>query len=101
MLAGGFRRERQKFDRSAAAASATLLALAALALLVPAVFHFVAEGAVAHATLTPEREVLIERSLSLEIAVVLFVSYLLSLWFTLKTHRHLYTGGAEEHEHRK
>ena len=101
MVAGGFRRERQKFDRSAAAASATLLSLAALALLVPAVFHFVAEGAVARATLTPEREVLIERSLSLEIAIVLFVSYLLSLWFTLKTHKHLYTGGAEEHEHEK
>jgi len=45
--------------------------------------------------------VLIERSLSLEIAVVLFVSYLLSLWFTLKTHKHLYTGAAEEHEHEK
>ena len=101
MVAGGFRRERQKFDRSAAAASATLLSLAGLALLVPAVFHFVAEGAVARATLTPEREVLIERSLSLEIAIVLFVSYLLSLWFTLKTHKHLYTGGAEEHEHEK
>src|SRR5204862_6010805 len=32
MLAGGLRREKQKFDRSAAAASSTLLALAALAL---------------------------------------------------------------------
>ena len=101
MVAGGVTRERQKFDRSAAAASATLLSLAALALLVPAAFHFVAEGAVARAALTPERELFIERSLSLEIAIVLFVSYLLSLWFTLKTHRHLYTGGAEEHEHEK
>jgi len=55
MLAGGLRREKQKFDRSAAAASSTLLALAALALLVPAVFHLVAEGAVAHHTLTPDR----------------------------------------------
>src|SRR5262245_62953284 len=55
MLAGGLHREKQKFDRSAAAASSTLLALAAIALLVPAVFHFVAEGAVAHQTLTPDR----------------------------------------------
>jgi Ca2+:H+ antiporter len=101
MVAGGIRRERQKFDRAAAGASATLLSLAALALLVPAAFHFVAEGAVASASLTHEREVLIERSLSLEIAIVLFVSYLLSLWFTLKTHKHLYTGAAEEHEHEK
>ncbi len=99
MVAGGFSRERQKFDRVAAAASATLLALAALALLIPAVFHFIAEGAVASATLTRAREASLERTLSLEIAVVLFVSYLLSLLFTLRTHRHLYTGGAEEHEH--
>jgi Ca2+:H+ antiporter len=32
-----------------------------------------------------------ERELSLEISVVLFVIYLLSLVFTLKTHRHLVT----------
>ena len=101
MVAGGVTRERQKFDRAAAAASATLLSLAALALLVPAAFHFVVEGEVARSALTPEREVAIERTLSLEIAVVLFVSYLLSLWFTLKTHKHLYTGAAEEHEHEK
>jgi len=100
MLAGGLRREKQKFDRSAAAASSTLLALAALALLVPAVFHLVAEGAVAHHTLTPDREVLTEHALSLEIAVVLFVSYLLSLLFSLRTHKHLYAGAATEHEHK-
>ena len=99
MFLGGVGRERQKFDRSAAGASATLLSLAALALLVPAVFHFVAEGAVASAALTVERERALERTLSLEIAIVLFVAYILSLWFTLRTHKHLYTGGAEEHEH--
>ena len=100
MLAGGFRREKQKFDRSAAAASSTLLALAALAMLVPAVFHFVAEAEVAHQKLTPGREVDLERTLSLEIAIVLFVSYLLSLLFSLRTHKHLYAGAATEHEHK-
>lgn len=100
MLAGGLRREKQKFDRSAASASSTLLALAALALLVPAVFHLVAEHAVALESITPGREVDLERSLSLEIAVVLFVSYLLSLLFSLRTHKHLYAGAATEHEHK-
>jgi len=99
IVAGGFRRERQRFDRSAASASSTLLALAALALLVPAVFHFVAEGEVARHALAPARELAIERTLSLEIAVVLFVSYLLSLLFSLRTHKHLYAGAAAEHEH--
>jgi Ca2+:H+ antiporter len=55
---------------------------------------------VARHSLTPVREVEIERTLSLEIAIVLFVSYLLSLLFSLRTHKHLYTGGAEEHEHK-
>lgn len=99
MVAGGAKRERQTFDRSAAAASSTLLMLAAIALVVPAVFHFVAESAVASQALTREREVLIERSLSLEISLVLFVTYVLSLFFTLRTHKHLYTGAAEEHAH--
>ena len=100
MVAGGVGRERQKFERSAAAASSTLLALAALALLVPAAFHLVAEGAVARATLTRAGEVHLERGLSLQIAIVLFAAYLLSLLFTLRTHRHLYTGAAAEHEDR-
>lgn len=99
MVVGGARRERQTFDRAAAAASSTLLLLAALALVVPAVFHFIAEGAVAHQTLTPAREVALERTLSLEIAVVLAVAYLLSLLFTLRTHAHLYVGADTGHAH--
>src|SRR6185295_10891647 len=67
VVAGGFRRERQSFDRSAAAVGSTLLALAAIGLVVPAMFHFVADAAVQHLTLTPAREQLIERALSLEI----------------------------------
>jgi Ca2+:H+ antiporter len=44
------------------------------------VFHALGPGAAA------------ERGLSLEIALVLFVTYLLSLVFSLRTHRHLYVG---------
>jgi len=94
VLAGGAKRERQTFDRAAAAAGSTLLALAAVGLLVPALFHVVAEGAVRSATLTAARETAIERGLSLEISIVLFAIYLLSLVFSLRTHRHLYAGHA-------
>ena len=97
MVCGGARRERQKFDRAAAAASATLLTLAAIALVVPAAFHVVAEHAVKEEKLTAAAEAALEHDLSLDIALVLFVAYLLSLLFTLKTHAHLYTGAAEEH----
>ena len=92
LLLGGLGREKQGFDRAAAAAGSTLLALAAIGLVVPAVFHMVADRAVEGALLTPEREVASERSLSLLIAIVLFATYLLSLLFSLRTHRHLYAG---------
>ncbi len=92
ILAGGMRRERQTFDRSAAAAGSTLLGLAAIGLLVPAMFHFVAEDAVQSATLTPARVLVLERGLSLDISVVLLAAYVLSLLFSLRTHRHLYAG---------
>jgi Ca2+:H+ antiporter len=94
LLVGGLGRERQTFDRAAAAAGSTLLALATIGLVVPAVFHLVADHAVESAVLTPAREIASERSLSLLIAGVLFVAYLLSLLFSLRTHRHLYAGQA-------
>jgi Ca2+:H+ antiporter len=49
---------------------------------------------VQRASISPARELAIERSLSLEISIVLFVVYLLSLLFSLRTHRHLYAGQA-------
>jgi Ca2+:H+ antiporter len=73
---------------------ATLLALAGIGLVIPALYHAVASGAVARATLTAAQEALRERDLSFEIAVVLFVAYALSLVFALGTHRHLYAGTA-------
>jgi Ca2+:H+ antiporter len=92
ILAGGFRRERQSFDRSAAAVGSTLLALAAIGLAIPALFHWSAEAAVARSTLTAAHGASLERGLSLEIALVLLVVYGLSLLFSLRTHRHLYSG---------
>jgi Ca2+:H+ antiporter len=99
LLAGGLKRERLTFDRAAAAAGSTLLALAAIGLVVPAMFHVIATSAVASAELSQGREALLERSLSLEIAVVLFVAYVLSLVFSLRTHRHLYAGQSHPEAH--
>jgi Ca2+:H+ antiporter len=98
-VVGGLGRERQVFDRAAAAAGSTLLALAAIALVVPALFHYVAEGAVREASMTPAHEVALERTLSLEIAIVLAAAYVLSLVFSLKTHRHLYAGQSHAAAH--
>lgn len=80
LLIGGLKFQRQTFNRTAAGLGATLLTLSAIGLVVPAIFHLlVGSGQVAR-----------ERELSLEIAIVLFITYLLSLVFTLRTHKHLY-----------
>lgn len=98
ILAGGIRRDHQKFDRSAAAVGSTLLALAGVGLLVPAAFHFVARGKVAMG-LPPERVPQLEDGLSVEICVVLFIAYVLNLLFSLRTHRHLYGAGVHGATH--
>jgi Ca2+:H+ antiporter len=97
IFAGGLKRPSQTFDRAAAAANSTLLALAAIGLVVPAIFHPIAMAAVTSNRVTPERERILESGLSLEIAAVLFVAYAASLLFSLRTHRHLYEGEGVEH----
>ncbi len=88
MFAGGYRRERQRFNQTAAGMGASLLLLAAVGLVVPALFHVTAA----------DRGPASEGTLSLAIAVVLFLIYLLSLTFSLKTHSHLFAGeGGDAH----
>lgn len=86
-LLGGVRYPRQAFNRTAANLGATMLLLSAVALIVPAVFHLIQGTA-------PDSVNAAERSLSLEISVVLIVAYVLSLIFALRTHEHLYSGAA-------
>lgn len=86
MFAGGMKYERQTFSQTAAGTGASLLLLAAVGLIIPAIFHFTAV----------DRGVAIERELSLMIALVLFSIYIASLLFSLKTHRHLFSG--ESHD---
>ena len=38
-----------------------------------------------------------EHELSLEISIVLMITYALSLLFSLRTHKHLYVGDVQEH----
>ena len=80
---GGLRFETQRFNRTAASLGSTLLVLSAVGLVVPAVFHMLVGNTATAA----------ERNLSLEISIVLILTYIASLWFTLRTHRHLYMGG--------
>ncbi len=76
-LVGGMRHRVQRFDRTAAGLSTTMLLLSVVALIVPAVFHAVARR--------DERGP--ELQMDTEIAGVLLFTYCASLVFTLKTHK--------------
>ena len=86
MLAGGMRFNRQTFNKTAARIAATSLSLAAIGLIIPTIFHLSADRQ--PGGWSPQAE----RSLSLAIAVVLFITYILWLVFSLITHKELFAG---------
>jgi Ca2+:H+ antiporter len=92
---GGIGRDRQYFDRSAAAAQTTMLMLAVAALVMPAIF-VLDEG---EGLPSPGAEIVDYNStveyLSLAVAAVLILSYVAGLWFSLKTHRDLFNPSHE------
>jgi Ca2+:H+ antiporter len=88
ILAGGYNRDRQTFNAQAAQSGTAALHLAVFSMVMPAVLHSVAKTeAVALA-----RDVRV----SLGIAGIMIVTYLLSLYFSLKTHRHLFDEDVEK-----
>jgi Ca2+:H+ antiporter len=93
---GGLGRDRQYFDRAAASAQTTMLMLAVAALVMPAIF-VLDEG---EGLPSPGAEIVDYNStveyLSLAVAVVLILTYVAGLWFSLKTHRDLFNPGFEE-----
>ena len=84
-VAGGTKYPQQRFNKTAARSSATTLILAAIALLLPTLFH-----KTAGANWTPQ----LEQNLSLGIAVVLILTYGATLAFSLVTHKQLFAGGS-------
>lgn len=81
-FAGGLKYRQQKFNPTAARTQATTLTLASIALIMPAMFHhFGGHSAAAR-----------EADLSMEISVVLILTYALTLLFSLRTHRQLFVG---------
>ncbi len=85
LIAGGTKRPELRFNRTSAGMSAGMLALAVVALVFPALFHSVHPEAAARVS---------ERHMSEAVAVILIVTYVLSLLFTLRTHRTLFGGEA-------
>jgi Ca2+:H+ antiporter len=88
-LLGGYRRHVQEFNPAAARNFMTMMLLGVISLAIPSTFH----------NLVPADAIQREQSVNLAVAVVLLVTYFLSLVFMLKTHPEFFEslGGAEEH----
>ena len=82
---GGAKYPQQRFNRTAARSAATTLILAAIALLLPTLFHQSAGE-----NWTPQ----LEQNLSLGIAIVLITTYGATLAFSLVTHKTLLAGSS-------
>ena len=92
ILCGGTKYSEQRFNRTGARTSTISLSLAAIALIIPTVFHVTAERS--PSGWSP----IMEQRLSLAIALVLFITYFCVLGFSLKTHRHFFQGRKSELE---
>jgi Ca2+:H+ antiporter len=100
MIAGGVGRpgEVQRFHRTAASSQATMLFLAGAALLMPAIFEMVeGKGLPSVNAEIVEYGSTIE-NLSLAVAVVLILCYVVGLFFSLKTHRDIFNPGDDDEE---
>jgi Ca2+:H+ antiporter len=85
LFAGGLKFPIQKFNRTAAGAGSTLMVLATIGLIVPALFHNLVPNATG-----------LEHRVSIAVCILLVFTYVLSLLFSLVTHRELLTGLKEE-----
>jgi len=91
---GGWGKEKQTFNGVAAGTNASLLTIAIMGLVLPATFSLVSNNT----------EFIVLEEVSIAVAILLMASYLISLIFSMKTHKHLYIGGKhkgedETHEH--
>jgi Ca2+:H+ antiporter len=90
MFIGGLGRDRQKFDRTAASSQSAMLLLAAVALVMPAIFELVqGQGLPLPGDERVHYDPKVEH-LSLAVALVLIATYCAGLLFSLKTHRDLF-----------
>src|SRR5215203_5533384 len=99
MLVGGLRRERQRFNATAANVQALMLLLAVVALIAPAIFELVQGTGLPR----PDAEAVdydsdVEK-LSVGVALVLLLTYVAGLFFSLRTHKDLFNPehAAEDH----
>jgi len=87
---GGWKKNKQTFNATAAKAAGSTLLLAVIALVIPAIF-VQSSNAVSPA---------IVEQLSIVVAIIMILAYIANLWFTLHTHKHLYEEEVSKYEPR-
>jgi len=88
MLFGGYGRVQQKFNATAAKTAGSTLLLAMVALVIPALF------VQTHVS----SQLMSDELLSVTVAVLLIIAYAAGLFFSLKTHQHLYVQDVGKYE---
>ena len=109
MLVGGWNRDKQTFNATAAHAQASMLLLALIALILPALFELINGGGLPR--VTEEGAGFAEncggigtencsdlKTMSAIVALILIGSYVAGLFFSLKTHRSLFNPYSAEDE---
>ena len=91
IVAGSWGRAQQTFSRQRAGQLGSMLMLAMIALLIPALFDYTERGHVGTA-----EALLLDEHLSLGVSVVLIAVYIANLIYTLVTHRDVFESAADE-----
>jgi Ca2+:H+ antiporter len=86
IIAGGLRFKTQSFNALAAGMNSTLLLLSTAGLVVPALFFYL----LSTHDVPADQISSLDLDVSLDVAIVLFITYILSLIFSLQTHKHLF-----------
>ena len=99
MFVGGIGRKKQIFNQTAATAQATMLFLAIAALIMPAIYALVDGGG-----LPPVNAEIVNfgsdlEELSIGVAIVLGLTYVAGLMFSLRTHKDVFNPPYAEEEH--
>ena len=98
MLAGGWRRTRQTFDRTAAQTQAGMLLLTVAALALPSLLELAITSACPPSRSTRRAFGHTVEQVSIAVALVLIATYLAGLFFSLRTHRDLFNPSAARDE---
>jgi Ca2+:H+ antiporter len=99
MLVGGLKRDRQTFDPTAAGVQVTMLLLASVALVMPAIFQLVSGGGLPSPAAESKQFSGDLETISVGVSLILLATYAAALFFSLRTHKDLFNPPHEAEDH--